>query len=101
MGLPSPLHQQKVQKATRGDKGDSGDAGPAGEDGDNAIFFLQPVVEVPVAADGVSITEAVFFDPNPTIVVLTRVNEDGTTTDLNVTLEISATGVYRNARQHN
>ena len=92
-GLAVTATSAEGAKGDKGDKGDSGDAGPAGEDGDNAIFFLQPVVEVPVAADGVSITEAVFFDPNPTIVVLTRVNEDGTTTDLNVTLEISATGV--------
>ena len=92
-GLAVTATSAEGAKGDKGDKGDTGGAGPAGEDGDNAIFFLQPVVEVPVAADGVSITEAVFFDPNPTIVVLTRVNEDGTTTDLNVTLEISATGV--------
>ena len=83
----------KGDKGDKGDKGADGDDGTDGEDGDNAIFFLQPVVEVPVAADGISIAEAVFFDPNPASVILTRVNEDGTTTDLNVTLEISATGV--------
>ena len=86
----------KGDKGDKGDKGadgDDGTDGEDGEDGDNAIFFLQPVVEVPVAADGISIAEAVFFDPNPASVILTRVNEDGTTTDLNVTLEISATGV--------
>ena len=83
----------KGDKGDKGADGDDGTDGTDGEDGDNAIFFLQPVVEVPVAADGISIAEAVFFDPNPASVILTRVNEDGTTTDLNVTLEISATGV--------
>ena len=68
-------------------------SGSEGGDGENAVYFRQPVVEIPVQADGESIPDATFFDPDPAIAVLTLVEAAGTTTDVTVSLDVSATGV--------
>ena len=64
-----------------------------GSPGENSPYFRQPVQEVPVQADGVDILNATSFDPDPAQAVMTFVQSDGTTMDVTITGDVSATGV--------
>jgi len=61
-------------------------------DGADAVYFTQPVVEIPVRAIGDTISEAIGFNPDPASAELTLADGDARTT-ITVSGDVSATGV--------